>query len=88
MEGNINMSFYCTIWHCQECGSPDLEISAWININTNEIVDSEGPLSTAWCPSCQEHWNRWDEINVPRSERLATIERARVWSTAYHAARS
>lgn len=46
---------------CTECGSPDLEVSAWVHVNTDTISASEGPLDTYYCPVCEEHFRGCEE---------------------------
>lgn len=38
---------------CPECGCTDVEVSAWVHANTNELSESEGPTDQAWCPQCE-----------------------------------
>lgn len=38
---------------CPECGCTDVEVSAWINANSLQVIDGEGPTSNAWCPQCE-----------------------------------
>jgi hypothetical protein len=43
-----------TSWDaCPECGCTDVEVSAWVNANTDEVINSEGPTDNAWCPQCE-----------------------------------
>jgi hypothetical protein len=41
------------IWTCDECGSPDVEVSAWVHINTDTDTGSEGPCSDPYCGVCE-----------------------------------
>ena len=38
---------------CQECGSTDVDVLAWVNINTNEYMSDAGD-SDMFCNFCQE----------------------------------
>ena len=42
---------------CEECGSSDVQIKAWINANTLQFVDDSGDCDrySNWCGNCQEH---------------------------------
>tara|TARA_A100001515_G_scaffold107204_1_gene87974 strand:+ start:4625 stop:4792 length:168 start_codon:yes stop_codon:yes gene_type:complete len=42
---------------CKECGSIKIESKAWIDPNTNEIIDDAGPFQSKdnnYCYDCQE----------------------------------
>ena len=42
---------------CKECGSTRIESKAWIDPNTNEIIDDAGPFQSKdinYCYDCQE----------------------------------
>lgn len=39
---------------CSECGSPNIQVQAWVNANTNEYVDDIGG-GECWCEDCQKH---------------------------------
>ncbi len=45
------------IYSCSKCGSLDVECTAWVHMNTMDIVGTggEAPLDTVWCPGCDEH---------------------------------
>lgn len=38
---------------CPECGCTDVEVSAWVNANTHQVINGEGPTDNAWCPQCE-----------------------------------
>lgn len=39
--------------YCNKCGSSNVQLEAWINPNTNEIIDTS--LSgQEWCDDCEE----------------------------------
>ena len=42
------------VFRCKECGSTDIQILAWVNPNTNEIIDDNAEKE-CWCEKCQEH---------------------------------
>lgn len=46
-----------TLFVCPECGCQNVECTAWINANTDEIMNSgaDGPLDDYWCPVCEDH---------------------------------
>jgi len=44
-----------TIWTCSTCGGTNVQTTAWIDPNTDRVVDCEGPLDDNWCEDCQEH---------------------------------
>ena len=43
-------------WRCRYCGCEEIECTAYVNMNTNEIVSFE-EVSDYYCPRCQE-WFR------------------------------
>ena len=46
-------------WICSNCGSDDVEIQAWININTNEVtsIGITNDEDDCWCNKCEDHYN-------------------------------
>lgn len=44
------MSKYC----CSECGGTNVQVQAWINPNTGQII---GTLESndCWCEDCEDH---------------------------------
>lgn len=44
---------------CPFCKSTRLEVTAWVNVNTDEVSDSDGPLDYCWCPDCDS------EVHAP-----------------------
>lgn len=74
-------------YHCETCGNPDIQVSAWVHLNDWTICDNEGPLDTAWCEACQEHSKHYGGFELASTHELAylgTRLRARRWSMAYH----
>lgn len=45
------------IFRCKECGSTDIQILAWVNPNTNEIIDDEVSDGKCWCEKCHSRQN-------------------------------
>ena len=39
---------------CPDCGCTDVETSAWINVNTGQPTNDEGPLDAVFCPQCDQ----------------------------------
>jgi len=39
-------------WMCHICGSRDLQVTAWITMNGEKIVNSDPPTDQIWCPVC------------------------------------
>lgn len=39
---------------CSKCNSPDIQIRAWVNPNSNEYI-SDIDTDECWCDKCQEH---------------------------------
>ncbi len=40
---------------CPECGSEDVEFSAWVHCDTGVVSGPTGDKSDTWCNNCQEH---------------------------------
>ena len=60
---------------CDRCGSSKVQVSAWIDANTNEVLDTDGPVSYAYCAECQDDTELVDEDEFePREPRELTIE--------------
>jgi hypothetical protein len=57
---------------CPECGCTDIEVSAWVHANTNQVSNSEGPLDDAWCPQCEA--NGYESTFRARHAAKTTIE--------------
>lgn len=46
--------------YCSECGSSDVQIQAWVDVNTHEYESSvNNPLESqdCWCNDCEDHVN-------------------------------
>lgn len=43
-------------WVCLECGSDNVEESAWLKVNTHEVVSHgiDGPIDHFWCKNCDD----------------------------------
>ena len=39
---------------CGECGSADIQSTAWTVVNTGEVVNDDGPTDQIWCPDCEQ----------------------------------
>lgn len=53
-------------WYgCSHCGCTDVEVSAWIYANTNEITPSDPPVDDAWCPQCSDNCSL-DEVEFEK----------------------
>ena len=42
------------IFRCKKCGSTNIQILAWVNPNTNEVV-ADNEEKECWCEDCEEH---------------------------------
>jgi len=43
---------------CNQCGSSNVQLMAWIDPNSNEIIDDVGPWQSKdnnYCNDCDEH---------------------------------
>lgn len=56
---------YC----CQECGSTNVEIAAWVDPNNdNEFITDQEDYKNSWCNECQNH-----VLVKPRGELMKNI---------------
>lgn len=42
-------------WICDECGSQNVQGTAWVHLNSNTIVQGDPPDDDYWCEDCDEH---------------------------------
>lgn len=69
--------------YCSECGSADVQVLAWVNPNTKEVIDFVGaPLFDAqdcWCQDCEEHvdlctikelWDKFADIPINNDDEI------------------
>jgi hypothetical protein len=66
------------VCRCSECGSTEVQITAWIDANTEERAGegSEGPLDYVFCPQCEGTEGGY-EYDVPTPAEEARFRRAR-----------
>ena len=44
------------VYFCKDCGSENVQIMVWANLNTDEIVeDVQGIKENVWCGDCEDH---------------------------------
>lgn len=59
-----------SIYVCDNCGSPDIEIKKWVNLNTNiPTSDAQIELDTCFCNNCDEETNYKLLIDIKDKER-------------------
>ena len=46
------------LYACIECGCIDVQGTAWVELNKNEMLPDEPPNDDIWCPNCEEHYSR------------------------------
>ena len=48
------MKYY---WCCADCGSTNVQIQAWVDVNTYEFVEDIQPYDNhhIWCEDCEDH---------------------------------
>lgn len=42
-----------TIWVCADCGSPDVQVTAWVTANGNKVLPDDSPNDWTYCPRCR-----------------------------------
>lgn len=49
------MTYHKTrLWACcRKCGSPDVQCTTWIEINTDKVIDGDSPTDDYYCPVCE-----------------------------------
>lgn len=40
---------------CSNCGSPNIQVQAWVNANTHEYVEDVTDNAECWCENCGKH---------------------------------
>lgn len=63
-DNNLSVKGSVTVWVCPRCGSEDVEVETWVNMNTGECMgDSKesGDAHAYYCPDCEVHLSRVDE---------------------------
>jgi len=60
---------------CSECASPDIQLSAWIEANTDKVMclGYDGPVTLAYCPNCDQHV-KWTEISIEANTNEEALE--------------
>ena len=55
---------------CKECGSSNIEVKAWINPNTDKVLDSvsDEDIKDNWCNECSENV-MFEKIEVEDEQR-------------------
>lgn len=67
----------CTIWLCPNCGSPEVEATAWVLVNDMERIvaaPGQGQRAAYWCRNCEESPPCLDEHDSPLSHDEALAE--------------
>ena len=49
-------------WVCPACGGDGLEGLAWVDLETDQVIDWADP-SDYWCPQCEEHFATVCQVN-------------------------
>lgn len=57
---------------CNECGSTQVQVLAWVDANTNEYM---GELNNekAWCDNCEETCSLREETPEEKQKRIEAI---------------
>ena len=42
------------MYKCNQCGSENIEVRAWIKVNDHKTVRCQDRLDNVWCPKCAE----------------------------------
>ena len=58
---------------CAECGSSDIQVRAWVNMNTNEYVN-ECDDGDFWCGNCENNVDFVEEIEPEKIIKLYTVK--------------
>jgi len=68
-----------TIYRCAKCKSEDVECTAWVGMNTDQLMGSgsEGPTGQVWCPECENDNADVEEATVKETveDFIKTLER-------------
>lgn len=70
------------ILHCPHCGSTDVDVLAWVNVNSceyNGVLSEDPDAEDYWCNACEEHtvpvplsalWDEFYAIPVDENGRI------------------
>ena len=60
------------VYVCAECGSPEVELKAWVNANTNEFMSTaDDDYYDRWCNQCED--------NIDYCNKKEYIEKIQEW---------
>lgn len=57
---------------CNECGSTQVQVLAWVDANTNEYM-GESFTKEAWCDNCEETCSLREETPEEKQSRLNQV---------------
>ena len=57
---------------CVKCGSPNVSILAWVDVNSNEY-QGEGPGGQSYCEDCYSEEGVREETSEEKQERIEAI---------------
>jgi hypothetical protein len=52
-DGSFEVVYRRENFVCTDCGSADVEESAWIDVNTGFVSEGDGPVDHYWCNGCE-----------------------------------
>ena len=69
----VQMTGIPKTWYaCADCGCTDVEVSAWVNVNTSIDTGDDGPTDQTYCPQCGfwgfEGIGKWRHLVEVRAE--------------------
>jgi hypothetical protein len=60
---------------CAECGSIEIEVSAWTSQMTGEDTGTDGPTDQIWCAECETHDSDSHTLTAQEAEAINSTRR-------------
>ena len=57
------------VYACPQCGGEDIEGTAWVTMNGDEVQHDEAPTNQYWCPNCENHFEHVCLVAIGDTER-------------------
>lgn len=51
-----------TVYVCPDCGCRDIQMTAWVYVNTGVQTQDEPPDDDYYCPVCEDHFSLAAEV--------------------------
>lgn len=52
------------LYLCPDCGSPEIQGTAWVTLSTDELLGNDPPTDDYWCPQCEDKTHDGDKAEA------------------------